>query len=432
MHAVRNMVLLSAVLGCPGLSSVLRAQAPATVPAPANRIQGTVKSVTGSTLVVVADGGQTTTVIIGPTARVQQSADLKTVSASSLDQIAVGDRVLAIGTPGDAGSFTASRLIMIKSEALAQRNQASQADWARRGTGGIVTAIDPAANTISVTSGARKITIDTTKSTIYRSYAPGSVKFEEAIPSTLAQIHPGDQVRVRGDRSPDGSTITAEEIVSGTFKNLSGTVVSVNAAANTFVIKDLVTKRNETVTVGNESDLRAMPPEMASRFAPHSRSGGAAAGQGSASDVGPSTGNSASRANTNISSSPSVQTGSGGARRSGGYGGADGGGSGNAAPGGSQSGAGPGSAAQGGGPGRSASGGRTPGGDLSQMIPRMPKTSLADLKTGQALMIVASGNGNGPYTAITVLSGVEPLLTGPAGSEPSLSPWSLGGGAATE
>ncbi len=62
------------------------------------------------------------------------------------------------------------------------------------------------------------------------------------------------------------------------------------------------------------------------------------------------------------------------------------------------------------------------------MIPRLPKTTLTELKTGQALMIVASGSSGGPYTAITVLSGVEPLLTGPAGSEPSLSPWSLGGG----
>lgn len=63
------------------------------------------------------------------------------------------------------------------------------------------------------------------------------------------------------------------------------------------------------------------------------------------------------------------------------------------------------------------------------MIPRLPKTTLADLKPGQALMIVASGSGGaGPYTAITVLSGVEPLLTGPAGSEMSISPWSMGAG----
>ena len=66
------------------------------------------------------------------------------------------------------------------------------------------------------------------------------------------------------------------------------------------------------------------------------------------------------------------------------------------------------------------------------MIPRLPKANLADLKSGQALMIVASGNSGGPYTAITVLSGVEPLLTGPAGSEITLPPWSSAGGGGGE
>ena len=67
------------------------------------------------------------------------------------------------------------------------------------------------------------------------------------------------------------------------------------------------------------------------------------------------------------------------------------------------------------------------------MIPRLPKATLADLKTGEALMIVASGNGGGgPYTAITVLSGVEALLTGPAGSEITLPPWTAAGGGGGE
>ena len=66
------------------------------------------------------------------------------------------------------------------------------------------------------------------------------------------------------------------------------------------------------------------------------------------------------------------------------------------------------------------------------MIPRLPKTTLADFKAGAALMIVASGSTGGPYTAITVLSGVEALLTGPAGSEITLPPWSSAGGGGAE
>ncbi len=371
-------------------TSVASAQA---APA-AGRVLGTVKSISGNTLTVVPDGSAAaTTVTVGDGARIQQSADMKTVSAATLDQLAVGDRVLATGTPGDGGALTATRLIMIKSAAIAQRNAASQADWAKRGSGGIVKSVDAGANTIAISSGKKDVTVTTTGSTIYRRYAPGSVKFEEAQPSTLAAIQSGDQLRVRGDKSPDGTNITADEIVSGTFKNLSGTIVSINAAANSFVIKDLATKKNETVLISDASDLHAMPPEMAARFG-----GGGAAG----------------------------------ARRPGGEGAPAGGGQAGAErPAGPPAGGPPSGGAPSGGPG--GFGGR-PGGraaDLATMIPRLPKTTLAALKPGEALMIVASGNGSaGPFTAITLLSGVEPLLTGPAASEMTISPWSLGSGGA--
>ena len=370
------------------------AQAPAA--APANRALGTVKSISGTMLTITTDGGPTMTVSVPAGARVQQSADLKTVSPSTFDQIAVGDRVLATGTAGDAGTLTATRVIMIKSTAIAERNQGSQADWNRRGSGGIVTAVDPTDGAISISSGTRKIAVDTKSSTIYRRYAPGSVKFEDAKPGTLAEIHPGDQLRVRGDKSADGLTVTAEEIVSGSFKNLSGTVVSLNPASNSFVIKDLATKKNETVTVSSDSDLRNLPPEMAARFAPRTGAAGAAGG-GRPEGAG---------------APPAA-----GAAR----GGAPAGGAGRAAGGNGAGGAG--------GYGGRGAGGRAP--DLASIIPRLPKTTLADLKPGEALMVVASGSGAGsPYTAITVLSGVEPLLTGPAASALTISPWSLGSGGA--
>ena len=56
------------------------------------------------------------------------------------------------------------------------------------------------------------------------------------------------------------------------------------------------------------------------------------------------------------------------------------------------------------------------GGDFSQMVERMPAFSLSELKPGDAI-IVASSVGPDPnrITAITLLAGVEPLLTGPAG-----------------
>ena len=399
-RAFTRTLVTIALLTIPGAAVTTAAQAQAAPAAASTRALGTVKSVSGNSLTVTTDAGAIVNVTLAETVRVQQlapgSTDLKTAQVGTVDAIAAGDRVLVSGTAGDAGALTATRVILMKSAAIAQRNQSSQADWARRGTGGIVTAVDPLTGTLSVSSGTRKLTVDTSKATVYRRYAPGSVKFEEAKPGTLADIHAGDQVRARGDKSADGLTVTAEEIVSGAFRNLSGTIASVNAAANTVIIKDLATKKNETVLVGGESDLRALPPEMAARFAPGRVRPGAPAGAGGA----------ASQSQRPPQGTEATAT---------------------AAPGGRPGGA------MGGGEGRGpGAGGRSAGADLSQMIPRLPKTTLADFKPGEALMIVASGNSGGPYTAITVLSGVEALLTGPAGSEITLPPWSSGAGGGGE
>jgi hypothetical protein len=67
--------------------------------------------------------------------------------------------------------------------------------------------------------------------------------------------------------------------------------------------------------------------------------------------------------------------------------------------------------------------------DLSRMLARLPTETPADLKQGDAVMIVASNNGAaGRPTAITLLSGVEQILAASPSGETTLSPWSLGNG----
>jgi D-serine deaminase-like pyridoxal phosphate-dependent protein len=84
-----------------------------------------------------------------------------------------------------------------------------------------------------------------------------------------------------------------------------------------------------------------------------------------------------------------------------------------------------------GGAGRPGGAGRSAGGDLSQLIGRLPNKTIADLKVGDAVMIVASqpDAGNATMTAVTLVSGVEPILQAPGGPSMTLSPWSLGQGA---
>jgi hypothetical protein len=75
-----------------------------------------------------------------------------------------------------------------------------------------------------------------------------------------------------------------------------------------------------------------------------------------------------------------------------------------------------------------------PGGppDVQQMLKRMPAATLADLQKGDAVMIVATqGTANRPPAAITLLSGVEPILSASPNTNRAallLSPWNLGGG----
>ena len=388
---------LLAIGGVPLLDSTAVAQAPAAqAPAAAGRQIGTVKAISGNTLTLAADGGAQVSVSVADGARILQlapgSTDLKSAQPITLGDIAVGDRVLVTGKSADDGSFTAARVVLMKSTDIAQKNEAEKQDWQKRGSGGLVSAVN--GPTLTLSAGARKIQVQTSDATKFRRYAGDSVKFEDAKPGTLSQIQVGDQLRVRGDKSEDGQTIQAEEIVSGSFKNLSGTIATLNASGGTLTLKDLTTKKMMTVSVTANSDVRKLPPEIAARFAARQR--GDAAGPGGAN----------------------------GAPRPQGAGTPGGGAPGAGAPQRPGGGMGPGGM---GGPGRSA------GGDLSQMLSRLPTATLGDLKVGDAVMIVASETapGSDKVTAVTMLSGVEPILAATPSGAPAmtLSPWNVGGGA---
>jgi co-chaperonin GroES (HSP10) len=371
------------------------AQAPATA-APAASQRGTVKAVAGNAITVATDAGQQVTVTLTDTAKVVQlppgSTDLKAATPATAADIAVGDRILATGKAGDAADkFTAGRVILMKSGDIAQKHAAEQADWQKRGSGGLVTAADPASGTFTIAVGAKKVEVKTTPTTIYRRYSGGSVKFEDAVPGTVADLHVGDQLRVRGAKSEDGSSIQAEEIVSGSFANLAGLIASINPADNTITMKDLTTKKTMTIKVTPSSELHDLPESAANRFAQRAK-GGSAAGAAGAPPAG--------------GGAPAA----GGAPRGpGGQGGQGGGGFGG--------------------------GGRSAGADLSQMVSRLPPSTFADLKVGKAAMIVASQTSpsNTTVTAVTLLTGVEPILAAsPDAASATFSGWNVGGGGGGE
>jgi len=358
--------------------------------ATAARLVGTVTAVNGSTLTVKTDAGEVHQVDVPATAALKQveplAKDLSGAQTIEFKSLTTGDRVLIKLDPNaPAGTSTAIQVVAMKQADLAKKQEKEREEWQRDGVGGLVKSVDTGSGDIVITSGAgplaKTIAIHTTKATVLRRYAPASVRFDEAKAAPIDQIHAGDQLRARGAKKEGGTEITADEAISGSFRNVSGLIPSLDAASSTIVVKDLATKKPVTVHITADSQLRQLDEQMATRLA-------------------------------------AILNGN-----AGGFGGRPGGPPPQGAPGGGMPGPGrPGGAAP-----RGAFGGGGGGFDAQQLFSRAPTIKFADLKKGEAVMVVATEDASGA-TAITLLAGVEPLLEAPAASQNLLN-WSLSSGA---
>src|SRR5207245_3774528 len=73
------------------------------------------------------------------------------------------------------------------------------------------------------------------------------------------ELKVGDQVRALGDKSADGTHLTAEEIVFGSFRLAGGTVTAIDPATGEVKINDLKTKQPLVVMIKSDSVLRRLP-----------------------------------------------------------------------------------------------------------------------------------------------------------------------------
>jgi hypothetical protein len=385
-----------------GLAAVACAQARQAVPPSADaslqRAVGAIKAITDKGITLASDGGDEVQVSFQDSTRIVRVApgekDLKNATPLQKQDLQVGDRVLVRGKPGaDAHAITAGAVVVMKQVDVAAKQQKDREDWVKRGVGGLVTAVDPATGTITVSTtsftGTKTIAVHTSKNTILRRYAPNSVKFDDAKVAPLDQIKVGDQLRARGTKNADNTEIDAEEAVSGTFRNLAGTIVAVDTAANTLTLKDSISKQNIVVKVTEDAQLRKLPPEFAQRIATRLKGEAANGIPGAAAATG-----------------------------------------GTAGEGRRERGSGENSGGRGPGGGAPGMGGRN-GGDIQQMLSRMPPATLDNLQKGDVVMIVSTaGDASGTVNAITLLAGVEPILTAAPNATQAmmLSPWSLGSG----
>jgi hypothetical protein len=410
LRAIKAFMTLALLIVAVLTLQVAGAQAPA-------RFVGTVSAINGTTLTVKTDVGQTFDVVVPSEASIKRIApgqkDLSTAETIQFSDLAVGDRTLVRLDPdAPAGTSQASQIVAIKQTDVAAKQQKDRDDWQRNGVGGLVKSVDAASGVIEVTTGAgatlKTVKVQTGKATVLKRYAPASVNYDAAQPATIDAIHAGDQLRARGKKNADGTEIEAAEVVSGTFRNISGVISAVDVANSTVSLKDLATKKPITIHITATAQMRRIPDRMATMLA--ARLKGTSGGGG---DRGGFAGSNAQAIN-----------GGAGQRSGGGQGGPPAGGP----PAGGMAAGGP---PPGGGPGGSGGGqwsGQGPGGgDPQQMLSRAPAIQIADLKKGDAVMLVST-DGTTDVTVITLLAGVEPLLEAPAASN-MLSNWSMGGGA---
>jgi hypothetical protein len=359
----------------------------------ASRRVGAIKAINGMVITLTPDSGADTNIAVQPTTRIVRIApgekDLKNATPIQFTDLQIGDRILVGGKASDDNlSLVASTVVVMKHSDLEARHQQDLQDWQKRGVGGLVSAVDAAAGTVTISvsglGGKKNVVIHTSNTTVIRRYAPDSVKFDDAKTGTLQQIHPGDQVRARGDRSTDGSDLTAEEVVSGSFPGIAGTVNSVDASSSTLSVHDLLTNKTVVVKVTPDSQLRHLPTEMAQMIAMRLKGGAGGATPGAAPGSGPATG-------------------------------------GQTAP--------PTFPAGGMGAGGNGAGGR-PGGapDFQRVLSRAPAAVLTDLHKGDAVIVLSTEGTGGIGTVITLVSGVEPILQAAPGASTAamLTPWSLG------
>ena len=353
MH--RSNYILSALFGLFFLTAGVFAQNVSPKP---SVITGDVTSMTEGSVVVRTAQGDVTV-------RIQEGTEIKRVPAdnpklsaatvAALGDIAVGDKVMVTGVfPADRSHLPARAIYLMAQSDIAKKQAADAQRWATRGISGRVTAVDPVAKQITVEvrglAGATSVAITPKDNAVFRRYAPNSIEYSKAVVTDFGSVSEGDMIRALGDRSADGASFTAEEVISGAFRTVAGTIKAIDVEKKEVTITDLATEKDVVISLGSAMLMKRFPAEMAQRLAMAGQAGGAGSGR------------------------PNGAAPAGGAPR---------------------------------GPGN----GMGARGGIDDMLVRFPDVSAAELQTGE-MIAVSSTRTQDParITAIKLLAGVEPFI----------------------
>ncbi len=370
---------------------------------PAKGVMGEVTSVDsgGKQLTVKTDSGASYAVKLQDgTAFLRMTpgeTDIKKAAPITFVDIGVGDRVLARGPVSEEDKTVPAKTVVVMTKGdIAKKHEQDHELW-QKGVVGVVASVNPDTKEITITprgANPKPVVIDVSGNPGLLRYAAGSSRFDEAKPGTFADIKAGDNLRARGEKSEDGGRLKADQVLSGSFLTLAGTVVSVDAANGIVRVTDLATKKMVEVKTTGETIARRIPEMMATMMA--RRVNGGAGGPGAPGAAAPAAGGAPAGMHPGPEGRPAGMGGPGG-------------------------------------PGSGSGGGRNF--DLQQALERMPPMPLTELKPGEPLIISSTKGANGTsVTAITLVAGVEPFLASAprTAGQVNLGSWSMDGGIPTQ
>lgn len=221
-----------------------------------------IKTATGEIEVVAGD---TTVLLRVPPG--EASADK--ASKISFGEILIGDRVFARVGAAEEGKPLQATQVVVTSRSASERQDRSR-EFRARGIAGRITEINPQTKHLVVFARSRdgtgNVNVDASGNVRLFRYAADSVNLNDARPSSFAEIKVGDQLRALGQKSEDGTRLTAEEIISGSFRRTGGTITGLNPATHQIIVKNSQSGETATIVLGGRSGLRRITPEIIAAY----------------------------------------------------------------------------------------------------------------------------------------------------------------------
>lgn len=393
------------------IQTVARAQAPAA-PSPYTSVSGTITKVDAATKVisVKTDTADTTVKFSDQTKMMQLppgEADTKKATPLKVEEISLGDHILARVQTKDLTGLPAGTIYINKASDIAKENAAKAQEWQTQAVSGFAETVDAAGKKVTMkvkgVAGApdRDVALDLSGNVSYQHFSDKSFEYERA---DAAAIKAGDHLRVLGSKNADVTQIKVTDLAADAIKQIGATIKSINPATGQIVATDTA-KRSVTITVRPATKVKRLDEPsalMIARIVNPSFQGTGGRGGGRGAGGGAPTGGDPA----------------GGGR---GFGGQAGGG----APGGS------GFGGRGGG-----RGGRGGAAQIQTIVDQQPDAKIADLKPGEPIIVSGPASADSStFSAMMVLAGVDQILrAAPAtGADPLGGGWSnVGGGGGGE